>query len=267
MAKRSGLPIPAQGGALPHERHRLIIERLRTHGRVIAADFAAELAISEDSIRRDLRELAAQGQCKRVYGGALPFTTATPLKQRREEHADRKLCLAHAAASLVHEGQVLLIDAGSTNSAIAAVLPMHHGLTVINNAPDIAQRLSEREGFTILLIGGRVDARIGAALGAQALQEVQHVRADLCFPGACAIDPVHGLWSFDSEEARFKQAMIKASGETAVVVTDDKLGVAATHRVAAIADVQHLVVEASAPRPLCAVFAQHGVSVLRAAPV
>ncbi|WP_449428173.1 DeoR/GlpR family DNA-binding transcription regulator [Rhodanobacter umsongensis] len=255
------------GEMLPQERQQWILDRLRQRGRVVALELAAECAVSEDSVRRDLRELAAQGLCKRVYGGALPLSAAVaPLKQRRQEHAGRKLALARKAVTLVRQGQVLLIDAGSTNAAIAAALPSDFGLTVVTNAPDIAQILLEREGFGILLIGGRVDARIGAAVGAQAVQEIQRVRADLCFPGACAVDASSGLWGFDSEEALLKRAMVEASGETVVVATSDKLGTVATHRVAGIDEVQHLVVEHDVGRALRASFSAHGLVVHRADP-
>jgi DeoR/GlpR family transcriptional regulator of sugar metabolism len=250
---------------LPQERQQWILDRLRQSGRVVAVELATEFAVSEDSVRRDLRELAAQGLCKRVYGGALPLSAVVaPLKQRRQEHAGRKLALGRKAATLVRQGQVLLIDAGSTNAAIAAALPRDFGLTVVTNAPDIAQILLEREGFEILLIGGRIDARIGAAVGAQAVQEMQRVRADICFPGACAVDAIGGLWGFDSEEVLLKRAMVEASGETVVVATSDKLGTVATHRVAGIDEVQHLVVEHDAGRALRAAFAAHGVTVHRA---
>lgn len=256
------------GEMLPQERQQWILERLHQRGRVVALELATEFAVSEDSVRRDLRELAAQGLCKRVYGGALPLSAAVaPLKQRRQEHAGRKLALARKAVTLVRQGQVLLIDAGSTNAAIAAALPVDFGLTVITNAPDIAQTLLEREGFAILLIGGRVDVRIGAAVGAQAVQEIQRVRADLCFPGACAVDAVGGLWGFDSEEALLKRAMVEASGETVVVATSDKLGTVATHRVAGIEEVQHLVVEHEVGRVLRGSFSAHGLVVHRADPV
>lgn len=254
-------------GALPEERQRLILEHLRTQGRVIAAELAVAFATSEDSIRRDLRALAAQGLCQRVYGGALPLAVSVPLKQRREEHAGRKRALARAAASLLRAGQVLLIDAGSTNIALAEVLPADLGLTVITNAPDVAHRLMEREGFGLVMIGGRVDVRIGAAVGAQALEEVERVRADLCFPGACGVDPVQGLWGLDSEESRLKRAMIEVSARTVVVATDDKLGGAGTHRVAGVEQVHHLVVEATAPRAVCAAFTRRGVGVVRAGAV
>ena len=83
------------GEMLPQERQQWILDRLRQRGRVVALELAAEFAVSEDSVRRDLRELAALGLCKRVYGGALPLSAAVaPLKQRRQEHAGRKLALA-----------------------------------------------------------------------------------------------------------------------------------------------------------------------------
>lgn len=250
---------------LPQERQQGILQRLRSRGRVVAAELAVEFAASEDSIRRDLRELAAQGLCRRVYGGALSLSAVVaPLAQRRGEHAGRKLALARKAVSLVREGQVLLIDAGSTNAAIAAALPERMDLTVITNAPDIALALIEREGFQILLLGGRVNSRIGGAVGAQTLQELQRLRADLCFPGACAIDAATGLWGFDSEESLLKRAMIEVSGETVVVATADKLGAVATHLIASIAEVGHLVTEYGVSRQSRAAFSAQGVSVHRA---
>ncbi len=261
---RAAAPIPP-GEAMPQERQQWILQRLRSHGRVVAVELATEFEVSEDSIRRDLRELAAQGLCKRVYGGALPLPVASsPLRQRSVEHTGRKQALARKAATLVRQGQVLLIDAGSTNAAIAAALPERCGLTVVTNAPDVALALLDREGFEIQLIGGRVDPRIGGAVGAQAVKELQRIRADLCFPGACALDVEGGLWGFDSEESLLKRTMVEASGETVVVVTSDKLGTVATHRVAGLAEVQHLVVEHDVDKATRNAYAAHGVAVHRA---
>lgn len=256
---------PAVVEALPQERQQRILARLREQGRVVAAELAAVYGVSEDSVRRDLRELAAQGLCRRVYGGALlPAAQVAPLKQRRVEHAARKLALARKAAALAKPGQVLLIDAGSTNVALAGALPARARLTVITNTPQVAQLLLDREGFEVQLIGGRVDPRIGGAVGAQALEQLRRLRADLCFPGTCAIDAAHGLWGMDGEEALFKRAMIEASGETVVVATLDKLGTVAAHQVAELSRVQHLVVEHAVERSVRQAFAARGVAVHRA---
>jgi DeoR/GlpR family transcriptional regulator of sugar metabolism len=237
---------PPADAALPRERQERILERLRRHGRVVAADLAVEFRVSEDSIRRDLRDLAARNLCKRVYGGALLTTAVVPLEERRREHVERKRALAAVAASLVSPRQILFIDAGSTNSAIASALPEHCDLTVVTNAPDVALAVLGRPGFEVLAIGGRIDPRIGGAIGSMALRQIQGIRADMCFPGVCGADPETGLWTFDPEEVVLKRAMIEASGETVLVATREKLITAATHHTAPVSGIAHLVVERTA---------------------
>jgi len=229
--------------ALPRERQDRILERLRQHGRVVAADLAVEFRVSEDSIRRDLRELAGRSLCKRVYGGALLTTRATSLAERRGDNLERKRALAAVAAALVSPGQILFIDAGSTNTMIAAALPAASDLTVVTNAPDVALAVLGRPGFEVLSIGGRIEPNIGGAIGSMAVRQVQGIRADLCFPGVCAVDAQTGLWTFDAEEVVLKRAMIEASGEAVVVAMREKLITSATHHTVPANSVTHLVVE------------------------
>jgi DeoR/GlpR family transcriptional regulator of sugar metabolism len=252
---------PPGDATLPRERQERIWARVREHGRVIAADLAVEFRVSEDSIRRDLRELAARGLCKRVYGGALLMTHAAPIAQRRGEHIERKRVLAQVAASLVSPGQILFIDAGSTNSAIAAALPERRGLTVVTNAPDVALALIGRPGFEVLTIGGRIDPKTGGAVGAMALRQIQGIRADLCFPGVCAADAQTGLWTLDPEEVVLKRTMIEASGETVLVATREKLLAAATHHTAPVASLTHLVVERGTEPAILAAWRAAGTTV------
>jgi len=128
---------------LPAQRTRQILEELRQQGRVVAAELARRYAVSEDSIRRDLRELAAQGLCQRVYGGAvLPPPKERPLRERLTRDRGDKAELAARVCALLQPGQVVLLDAGSTNLAIAQQLPAALGLTVITNAPQIATAAS-----------------------------------------------------------------------------------------------------------------------------
>jgi DeoR/GlpR family transcriptional regulator of sugar metabolism len=246
---------------LPRERQEQIWERLRQRGRVIAADLAIEFRVSEDSIRRDLRELAAQGLCKRVYGGALLMTRTAPIAERRGEQVERKRSLAALAASLVSPGQILFIDAGSTNSAIAAALPEGSHLTVVTNAPDVALALIGRRGFEVLSIGGRIDPQLGGAVGSMALRQVQGIRADLCFPGVCAVDAQTGLWTLDPEEMMLKRMMIEASGETVLVATREKLIAAATHHTAPVESITHLVVERGTEAAIIEAWKAAGTSV------
>ena len=151
---------------LPDERHAAILDRLLRDGRVLAADLAAEFDTSEDTVRRDLRDLAAAGRCRRVYGGALPVSPATgPVSRRIAIAPDAKRALGRAAAALVEPGWTVLIDSGSTNLRIAEALPADRDLTVVTNAPAIAAALAGRPRLALVVLGGRVHPAIGAAFG------------------------------------------------------------------------------------------------------
>ncbi|EEA04337.1 transcriptional regulator, DeoR family [Burkholderia sp. H160] len=238
----------AINGLLPEQREALILERLRTHGRVLAAELAAELQTSEHTVRRHLRDLADQGHCKRVYGGALLMSPADkPAALRMHEAVERKAQLAAAAVSIVRPKQIVLLDAGSTNVAIAAALPDNAGLTVVTNSPEACARLLNRPGFDVILVGGRIARGAAGSLGATALLQIQQIRADLCFLGACAFDPDEGVAAFDAEDAELKRAMVKASGQIAIALTSEKLMTAAPFAVAPASAVDYLFVEADVP--------------------
>ncbi|MET4599869.1 DeoR/GlpR family transcriptional regulator of sugar metabolism [Stenotrophomonas sp. 2694] len=246
---------------LPAERTQLILQELRQQGRVVAAELARRYAVSEDSIRRDLRELAAQGLCQRVYGGAvLPAPKAVPLRERMTQDRTGKDELAARVCTLLQPGQVLLIDAGSTNLAIAQQLPGALGLTVITNAPQIATAAAWREGTTVQLIGGRLAAG-GGAVGAEALAQVQRLRADVYLPGPCAVDVDTGVWAMDAEEATLKRAMVACSSRIIVAATSEKLGARGNWQIASLDDIDDLVLTTSAPPALAARFRAAGITV------
>jgi len=254
----------ALSSALPDERQQIILERLARRGRVLAGDLAREFGASEDTIRRDLRELAAAGRCRRVYGGALPLSPASgPLAERRGEAPQRKAALGRAAAALARPGQILFFDAGSTNAAIARALPAGLDLTVATNAPDIAADLVGKPGVELIVVGGRVDPRCGGALGARALRDARELRVDLAFLGACAVDAEAGLAAFDAEEAEFKRLIAEGANTVAAAVTTDKLGTGAPFAVAPVSRLTHLVVEADAPESALAPLRRAGVAVHR----
>ena len=252
---------------LPDERRQIILERLARRGRVLAGDLAREFRTSEDTIRRDLREMAAAGKCRRVYGGALPLSPASgSLAARRTEAPERKAALGRAGAALVRPGQIVFFDAGSTNAAIARALPAGLGIVIATNAPDIAADLVGKPGVELIVIGGRVDPRSGAALGARALRDAREIRVDLAFLGACAVDVRAGVAAFDAEEAEFKRLIAERAKAVAVAVTTDKLGTAAPFAVAPISRLSHLIVEADAPQSALAPLRRAGVGVHRADP-
>lgn len=255
--------------SLPEERHRLILDRLAEEGRVLATDLARRFDLSEDTIRRDLRDLAAAGLCRRVYGGALPLLPVTRTLQEREaEDSDRKAVLGQAAAvlvqSLMQPGQVLFLDAGSTNLAIARALPVGLDITVVTNAPSIAAVLLGRPGLEVVTIGGRIDPVVGAAVGGRAVREALDLNAHVAIMGACALNAGAGLAAFQADDAEFKRAIIAGAAQVVVAVTAEKLGTAGPFRVMAAEAVTHLILEGETPEASIAPLAALGIRLHRA---
>src|SRR5450755_3002250 len=128
--------------ALKEERHQYILELLRSEGRVLAADLSSRYRVSEDTIRRDLRELASSGKIQRVHGGALPRRAeAVPFVSRQQVDMESKIGIARAAADMIRDGQVVLIDGGTTNLRIASYLSRARSATIVTNSPPLALAL------------------------------------------------------------------------------------------------------------------------------
>src|SRR5882757_4627152 len=145
---------------LTSQRKRLILDKLRAEGQVIAKSISHELGLSEDTIRRDLRELAQEGLLQRVHGGALPASPAVADFAGRELITpDGKVAIGRAAAQMIQPGQVVILDGGTTAREVARHLPVALRATVVTHSPTIALELvNEREHpeIEVILIGGRL---------------------------------------------------------------------------------------------------------------
>ena len=251
-------------------RRDIIAARLAEGHEVNATALAHEFSVSEDAIRRDLRALAAEGRCRRVYGGALPLLpvspASTPLMQRIGEEQQRKAALGQAAASLVQRGECVFLDSGSSNLAIVGFLPREYGLTVATNAVQIAVAVLARADLQLVMVGGMVDSATGGCIDAQAVEQVRLLNIDRCFLGACAVSAASGIGAFNPADAMFKRVLLAASAQVAVLATTDKLETRAPHRVGAMADIAQLIVEHDAPAASLAALARAGAAIVTAAP-
>lgn len=258
---------------LPLARRDVIALRLDQGQGAVSADLAQEFGVSEDAIRRDLRALAAEGRCRRVYGGALPLRAALPVSpassampQRLQEERDRKAALARRAAQLVQPHDVVFLDNGSTNLAIVPFLPLDAQITVATNSIHIAAEVLRQGGaLTLIMAGGVIDPAFGASVDADAIRQVQLLNIDLCFLGACALAASSGIAVFDPADAVFKRALLAASTRVVVLATSDKLETRAPHRVCALGAVSECIVEHDAPAEHLATLALAGQPIITAA--
>ena len=199
--------------------------------------------MSPDAIRRDLRALAAEGRCRRVYGGALPLSPAsTPMRVRSQEAPDRKAALAAAAVACIQPGEFLFLDSGSANLALAQRLP-GIGLTVATNSVSIAAVLADRDDLELHMLGGPVRPGIGGCVDAEAVLALQQMNIDLCLLGACAVSIEEGISAFDAADAAFKRTALRCSRRAMLLTTSEKLATRAPHRVAPLEAINTLVVE------------------------
>ena len=206
------------------ERNALITERLRQDGRLVAKAFAEEMALSEDTIRRDLREMAADGLLERVHGGALPLKPALPdFAERKSVATEEKRRLGARAASLVQPGQMIFLDGGTTNAEIARALPRTFGFTVVTHSPTIASELEHHPVAEVMLIGGRLYKHSMVAVGAVAAATIATIRPDIFFLGATGLHSRHGFSTGDFEEAAIKRQIAAQSANTYVALTVEKL--------------------------------------------
>lgn len=227
---------------LTTQRRALLLDRLRSEGRLVAPALAAELHLSEDTIRRDLRELAAEGLLVRVHGGALPASpTNIPLARRRDLEADSKRRLARATMPLLRPGMTVLVDGGTTTLALVTALDPVIALTVVTHSPGIAMALEGHARIEVILIGGRLYRHSMVACGPETQAGLARVRADLCLIGATGVHPETGLTTGDSDEAAIKATMMAAAAETVLMATPDKLGVSGVWSIAPLAALGTLV--------------------------
>jgi DeoR/GlpR family transcriptional regulator of sugar metabolism len=247
---------------LPDRRREAISKRLRGGEAVAASALAREFKVSEDAIRRDLREMAAAGLCKRVYGGALPISPAgTPIQTRLAEAPDRKLALAEAALRLIRPGDTIFIDNGSTNTALASILPEGQRLRVITNSLAVATAVMGKPEIELCVLGGRVNPRLGGVVGVRAVAEIRQFRTDLCILGTCAVSVELGVAGFDIDDVDFKSAALAVSGAAATLVTNEKLDTVAPHVIAPLAGIDHFVLEHDAPRAIVKALKAAGPSI------
>ncbi|KJY35523.1 DeoR/GlpR family DNA-binding transcription regulator [Streptomyces sp. NRRL S-495] len=230
---------------LAAERREHLLGLLAREGKIVAKDVAAELGISEDSVRRDLRDLAADGLCQRVYGGALPASPAVVDYAARQGVApDGKRKVAAVAAALVPPGGTLILDGGTTALAVAQALPQDLACTVITHSPTIAVALLGHPQAELFLLGGRIFKHSAVACGAAAVEAAQQVSADLCLLGVTGVHPEAGLTTADAEEAAMKRALAARAADTYILASSEKIGTASRFRVLPWEKVSGLITDA-----------------------
>ena len=250
---------------LTSQRKQKILDLLRREGQVVAKDLSQELGLSEDTIRRDLRELAAEGLLQRVHGGALPASPAIADFAGRELIApDGKVAIGRAAAGMIRAGQVVILDGGTTARQVARHIPAELHATVVTHSPTIALELVGHAHVEVILIGGRMFKHSVVAVGAAAIEAIAGIHADVFFMGVTGVHAKTGLTTGDYEEAAVKRALCHAAAETFVLASQEKLGAASPYAVVGLDEISGIITERAADKALTKPFEKMKMAVIRA---
>lgn len=230
------------------ERRQAMADVVAQKGRLSVTELAEAYDVTTETVRRDLSLLERAGIIRRVHGGAVPAGALTRLEtavgDRDLAYADQKDRIAKAALDLLPaSGGSLLLDAGTTTSRVATLLPRDQRLVVVTNAVPIAARLAGLAGVDLHLLPGRVRRTTQAAVGEDTVAALGLLRTDVAFVGTNGIDLRHGLTTPDHSEAAAKRAMVHAGRRVVVLADSSKVGEDHTVRFADLTDVDVLVTD------------------------
>ncbi|WP_201779115.1 DeoR/GlpR family DNA-binding transcription regulator [Robbsia andropogonis] len=249
---------------LTSQRKKLILDMLAKNGQVLAGNLAGTFEVSEDTIRRDLRELASEGLLQRVHGGALPASPAVaPFSARRAMDASGKTAIGRVAASMIAPGQVVVIDGGTTSAELVRHIPHTLSATVVTHSPTVAVALVDHPAIEVIMIGGKLYKHSIVNVGSAAIEAMSHIRADLYFMGVTGVHLTEGLSTGDLEEAYVKRALAARSAETIVLASMEKLNAASAYAIGDVTLAQTIIVESDTSEAFSADLEAAGVSVVR----
>jgi DeoR family transcriptional regulator, aga operon transcriptional repressor len=215
------------GQMLIDERRQHILSLIQNHGRVVVGELSRSMGISQITSRKDREFLQAKGLIQRTHGGALRLQSGAlfdpSIQEKQKQHSQEKHRIAAAAAEIVEEGQCVMLDSGTTTTAVAQALKRFSRLTVITNAVNIVVELSSTD-LEVILIGGSLRKNSFSLVGPLAEDVLEEMHADILFLGVDGFDAEIGITTPNFLESRVNRAMVKAARRVVVVCDSTKFG-------------------------------------------
>lgn len=247
---------------LGHERKIYLLSTLARTGSIVAKEVSRKLGVSEDTIRRDLREMANDGCLKRVHGGAVSIAPANaPYPQRIDIATPEKACIGKCAAAMIRTGQVVFVDGGTTALQLAHHIPSVLNATIITHSPNVALALINHANLDVEIVGGKLLRHSVVTSGAATIAWLDRYRPDICFIGATGLHPDEGITTGVSEEAEVKRAIIAKSGSALILASSEKFGAVSSFEIANWRAVDGLIVARNAKPEAIELFAHLGCEI------
>lgn len=243
---------------LKEERFKLIMKQINLHNKVLSVDLSMLLNVSEDTIRRDLKELADGGHLVRVHGGAISNSLVRPFIADQNIYSiEEKKVIASKAVKLIENNMTMLFEGGTTISELSKIIPGNLNLTIFTISPQIAIALSDHANVRVIMIGGDLKKNHNIHVGSHTINELHRVKFDLCFMGVNAISVERGMTDIDMDVVEVNKAMFEVSDRNILLTIAEKLNLSKRHQVSDLSDVDYLITELDVNNPLLDSFRKH----------
>ena len=246
---------------LKKERQAYILRQVSLHNSVLSADLSTEIQVSEDTIRRDLNELADTGKVIKVHGGALSKSFKSFYLRSDVYHADNKKIIAEKAVSLIKDGMFVLTGGGTTIIELARLLPENLKATFLTGSIPAAYEYAQHPNIDVIFIGDKIAKKSQIAVGGEAISKIKTIKADICFLGINAIDCELGITDNDWDVVLVKKAMIEASYQTVVLSISEKLNTHQRIKICGLNEIDYLITELDHTDILLKPFQQPGITI------
>jgi DeoR family transcriptional regulator of aga operon len=235
-------------GMMAEERRMQILQMVRSAGRVKVNELAVQFNTSAVTIRNDLNDLHQRGLVLRSHGGAVlpdPIHRESPVDERLKAHAAEKLRIGVLAATLINDGETIILDSGTTTLEIARQLKNKQGLQVITNGVNIAAELLDARGVQVFIVGGTVRGESASISGRFAEQMLAEFSADKMFLSGAGCDIDFGVSGGNLEETMVNRAMLSISREIILVADASKFSRRSMARIAPFSEVDTVISDTS----------------------
>ena len=247
---------------LKKERHAYIMHEIDIHNKVLSSDLSLQLAVSEDTIRRDLQELDEKGILTKVHGGALSKSFHFTLNENKVYSQPEKKIIAQKARALITDGMLVLLSGGTTIIELIKSLPPALNATFITVSIPTALELLDHPNGEVIFIGNKLMKSAQMSVGAEVVQRLSEIKCDLCFLGTNSIDVENGITDLDLEVIEVKRAMMRSAKRTVSLSISKKLNTVQRMVVCKIEELDVLITELDPSDELLKPYHSKGVTIL-----
>ena len=248
---------------LKRERQTYILQQVNLHNKILSSSLSLDIQVSEDTVRRDLQELADEGKLIKVHGGALSRSfSQLAISTDGVYSQTQKAIIARKAISLIHNGMFVLTGGGTTIVEMARLLPSDLKATFISGSIAAILEYMEHPLIDVILIGDRISKSSKITVGPEAIAKIRQLKADICFLGTNAIDVQSGVTDNDWEVVQLKKAMIDSSQTVVCLTIAEKINSFQPIQICELSKIDILITELSPDDPLLKPYVDAGIRVL-----